>query len=133
MKRLIATTAVLFVLLASSDADAGIMYGTRVANRLSTGTGRFTRFYRWLGRLEYRKDMWLLGRPIGDAPPDYCPECGQPMSTHYNYYYNNQNQTQPNQEQPNQSQPMPTPAKPMPKANVENDSNVLAAPPVSNE
>lgn len=95
MKRLIAVTALLFVFLGAAKAHAGIMYGNRLADRFSTGTSGFARFYRRMGRMEYRKDMWLLGRPIGYAPEQYCPQCGQPMSTHGNGYYNHQhNQTQ---------------------------------------
>lgn len=120
MKRLIATAALLFVLLSASNADAGIMYGNRLANRLSTGTGGFTRFYRFLGRMEYRKDMWLFGRPLGDPPVEICPECGQPLSTHTHYQ----------SPQPQPAAPQPAPAKPAAGNGAPPQPTVYAAPPV---
>jgi hypothetical protein len=127
MKRMIATTAGLFVLIAASNADAGIMYGNGVANRLSTGTGGFARFYRYLGQMEYRKDVWLFGRPLGAPPVDYCPQCGQPLSTHRGYHY-----SQPNGAQPVATPPAPTPAQPMPARRVKQPPTVFSVPPASN-
>jgi hypothetical protein len=124
MKCMIATAAGLFVLIAASSADAGIMYGNRVANRLSTGTSGFARFYRLLGRAEYRKDVWLFGRPLGDAPVEYCPECGQPMSAHRGYHY-----YQPNGAQRGETQP--TPAQPQPAPSAKQPQTVLPAPPAA--
>lgn len=100
MKRMIATVALLFALFTTSNADAGLMYGNRLANRLSAGTSGFSRVYRFLGRIEYRKDMWLFGRPLGDPPTEYCPDCGQPMWTHGGYYYYQSNEMPSNQAQP---------------------------------
>lgn len=121
MKHLIATAAALFVLCTASSADAGLMYGNRIANRLSTGTGRFARFYRYVGRMEYRKDVWLFGRPLGDPPIQVCPECGQPMSTHRHYY------AQPTRPYSQPAQPVP--AQPMPAASPTQQRTGFAVPP----
>ena len=105
MKKLIAPLIVLVASLACvNDVNAGIMYGNRMADRMSTGTNWFARFFRGMGRMEYRKDMWILGRPIGDEPTQFCPQCGQPIDTS-GYYYPQQS-TPP---APQQNTPTPAP------------------------
>lgn len=109
MKKLLAPLLVLVASLAFvNDANAGVMYGNRMADRMSTGTNWFARFFRGMGRMEYRKDMWILGRPIGDEPTQFCPECGQPIHSNNNYYYP-QPSTQPAQQPQQKMTPTPAP------------------------
>lgn len=67
MKKLTAIAATLVMLLVTSTADAGILYG----NSLADG---FTRapiiggVFRAVGNMERRKDTWLFGAPIGITP-----------------------------------------------------------------